>query len=465
LSLFDASRDTTRETTQFEVRLASKSDGPVNYVVGGFQQTNDASFCVVQLLGFVDLITNWAFAGNPPLFRLPAQFLNNSPQVLCNQQNSDSLAGFADVSWNISDKFTLGAGYRYTEDKRSWAGRTQVFYDLLDDNTFNGSLSVGDFSSVLQAGDFSQYPGGVIVNSSTPGFENLSKKWTEPSWRVTGSYTIDDSWFSYLTVSRGYKAGGYNDQTGTSGLMVSELTRAVDPEFATNYELGFKFESEDQRIRFNPTVFYTKYEDAQRAVNIVTTKLGSQFQETVFYNAAEVESKGVELEMQALLTDNFRVRAQAAYLDASYKSFIIDQPGLTDPVSGGTILPFSGDFSGLPVPRSPKHSAALSGTYTMDVGGGSLDIGGEIYYEAKNLFYISAAGREFDAYLNEKTLFNASVTYTDADDRYFVRAYGRNLSDERYRIASQSVATLWTHTQWGAPRNYGVEIGMKLGGQ
>ena len=55
LSLFDATRDTDRETTQFEARLASNSDGPLNYVVGAFQQTNDAKFCVVQLLGFIDL--------------------------------------------------------------------------------------------------------------------------------------------------------------------------------------------------------------------------------------------------------------------------------------------------------------------------------------------------------------------------------------------------------------------------
>jgi iron complex outermembrane receptor protein len=459
LSLFDATRDTTRETTQFEARLASKLDSPVNFVVGAFQQTNDARFCVVQVLGFIDLLVPFGSLGLPP------QLNNSTPSVLCNQQDSDSLAGFVDVTWDVSDKFKLGAGYRYTEDKRSWAGRTQVGFDFLDDNLANGSLSVDDFSNPLQAGNFSQYPGGVIVDSSTPGFENLSKTWSEPSWRVTGSYAISDSWFSYLTVSRGYKAGGYNDQTGTSGLMVAELTRPVDPEFATNYELGFKFESENQRIRFNPTVFYTKYEDAQRAVNIVTLKNGAPFQETVFYNAAEVESKGVELEFEALLTDKFRVRAQAAYLDASYKSFIIDQPGLTDPVSGGTILPFFGDFSGLPVPRSPKQSGALSGIYTMDLAGGTVDIAGEVYYEDKNLFYISAAGRQYDAYLDAKTLLNASVTYTSGNDRYFVRAYGRNLSDERYRIASQSVATLWTHSQWGAPRSYGVEVGVNFGGQ
>jgi len=458
LSLFDASRDTTRETTQFELRLASDSEGPLNYVVGAFQQTNDARFCVVQVLGFVDLITDWSFAGLPP------QFLNSSPQVLCNQQDSDSLAGFVDGTWDITEKFQLGAGFRYTRDEKSWAGRTQVFFDLLDDNLNNGSLSWEDFDTVLQAGNFNRYPGGVIVDSSTPGFENLEETWSEPSWRVTGSYTFNDSWFSYLTVSRGYKAGGYNDQTGTSGLMVAELTRPVDPEFATNYELGFKFQSENGRMRFNPTVYFTEYEDAQRAVNIITIKDGAQFQETVFYNAAKVEAKGIELEFEALVTDNFRIRAQASYLDAEYKEFIIDQPGLTDPVSGGTILPFSEDFSGLPVPRSPETSGAISGIYTWTLPSGSIDLAGEVYYEDENLFYISAAGRDYDAYLDQKTLLNASVTYTSESQRYFIRAYGRNLSDEVYRIASQSVATLWTHSQFGAPRNYGIEVGMTFGG-
>ena len=459
LSLFDASRDTTRETTQYELRLASQLDSPFNYVVGAFQQTNDARFCVVQVLGFVDLVLPWESIG------LPAQFNNSTPSVLCNQQDSDSLAGFVDVTWDITERFQLGAGFRYTRDERSWAGRTQVAFDLLDDNLNNGSLSVDDFTDPLQAGDFDRYPGGTIVDSSTPGFENLKESWSEPTWRVTGSYRITDALFSYLTVSRGYKAGGYNDQTGTSGVMVAGLTRPVDPEFATNYELGFKYEAPSGRWRFNPTIYLTEYDDAQRAVNIITERGGAQFQETVFYNAAKVESKGIELELEALLTDRFRIRAQAAYLDAKYDEFIIDQPGLSDPASGGTILPFFGDFSGLPVPRAPEFSGAISGIYTLPLARGQLELSGDVYYEDENLFYISAAGRDFDAYLDSKTLVGAAATYTSDSDRYFLRVYGKNLTDKRYRIASQSVATLWTHTQWGAPRSYGIEFGMNFGGE
>jgi iron complex outermembrane receptor protein len=458
ISLFDATRDTTRDTTQFEARFASDFDGAVNFVAGVFQQTNDADFCVVQVLGFIDLAFDLGSVG------APQQLNNSSPQVLCNKQQSDSLAGYVDATWEVTDQFSLTGGYRLTNDERSWTGRTQVGFDILDDNLNNGSLSWQDFNDPLQAGNFNKYPGGIIVNENTPGFENLSESWTEPSWRIVGSYKITDKLFGYATISEGYKAGGYNDQTGTSGLMVAELTRPVDPEFATNYEIGMKWESEDSRYRFNPTVFYTTYKDAQRAVNILTQKNGAQFQETVFYNAAEVEAKGIELEFQAALTDNFRIRAQASYLDASYNEFIIDQPGLSDPASGGEILPFFGDFSGLPVPRSPELMGSIQGIYTWELsGGGRVDLAGEYYHEDENLFYISAAGRQYDAYLDAKDLLSASVTYTAQDARWFVRGYGRNLTDERYRIASQSVATLWTHSQFGAPINFGVEFGMGFG--
>lgn len=454
LSLFDANRSTTRQTTQFEARIASDLSGPLNFVVGGFYQENDAAFCVVQVLGFIDLALDFAALG------LPATFNNNAPSVLCNRQDSDSIAGYGDVVYEFNDRFTLGAGFRYTRDKRSWAGRTQVAFGELDPS--NPGLTAGDLSEPLDAGDFGRFPGGTIVDSSTPGFGNLSETWGEPSWRVTGAYRITDDILSYLTVSRGYKAGGYNDQTGTSGLLVPALTRPVNPEFATNYELGLKFESADGRLRFNPTAFLVRYSDAQRAANVITERGGVEFQETVFYNAAKVEAKGVELEFQALLTDNFRVRAQASWLDASYKNFFLEQEELVDPLTGGRILPISQDLSGLPVPRSPKKSGAISATYEIELAGGYVDISGEVYYEDRNLFYIAVAGREFDAFLDSKTLFNASVTYTDRSDRYYVRAYGKNLGDKRYRIASQSVATLWTHTQWGMPRSFGLEVGFNF---
>ncbi len=54
----------------------------------------------------MDLIQDFGAAG------LPQQLLNNSPQVLCNKQNSDSLAGYVDLNWDVTDKFSVAAGFR-----------------------------------------------------------------------------------------------------------------------------------------------------------------------------------------------------------------------------------------------------------------------------------------------------------------------------------------------------------------
>jgi iron complex outermembrane receptor protein len=472
LSLFDASRDTWRDTFQQEVRLASSLEGPFNFVVGGFFQRNDARFCVMQALGFVDLtLPGQAIFGDP-------LFFNNNPQIGCNRQTSKSLAGFVDLTFNVTDRFQVGGGFRYTRDKKEWEGRAQTFLFNLSGDPLNPTTP-DDLGRIIDGTDFTRFPGGNIVNKNTPGFDNLSRTWKEPSWRFTASYKITDEHFVYGTVSRGYKAGGYNDQTGTNGFFDNGITRPVNPEFATNVEIGFKTQWFDNRLRVNPSFFMVKYKDAQRAANVTAVKGGAAFQETIFYNAAKVKSKGVELEVQALVTDAFLLRAAASYLDASYSSFRIVQPQIGNPVlgdpNGNGIVATDLDFRGLPVPRSPKKKLSVQAVYTFTLPAGStLEATGEVYYEAKNLYYVSAAtppagftpaNSPYNAYLDAKTLLNAGLTWTSADSKYFARLYGRNLSDRRYRIASQSVATLWTHTQWGEPRNFGVQFGVKFGGE
>ena len=55
------------------------------------------------------------------------------------------------------------------------------------------------------------------------------------------------------------------------------------------------------------------------------------------------------------------------------------------------------------------------------------------------------------------------MTVAQADDKYYLRLIGRNLSDKRYITAAQVVGGLWSNGQYGAPRYYGLELGFKLG--
>jgi iron complex outermembrane recepter protein len=447
ISLFDASRDTDRNTLQQEVRLASNLGGPVDYIVGAFFQRDNTKFCVEQLLGFVDFTLDaQAIFGDP-------HFFNNNPQFLCNRQEAQSYAGFADLTFHATERLTLGGGVRWTHEEKTWSGRNQVFAFALGPGS-----SLADLSEPLDAGDFTRWPTGVVRDEHS---------WSEPTYRALAQYKLADHWNGYVRYDRGFRSGGYNDQVGTSGNPIADdEKRPTNPEFANAIELGSKIEALDSRVRFNTALFYVKYKDAQRALNsTVTNSVGTQFQQTLFFNAADATVKGIELELLTRPVEAFTLGANYTWQDAKYDKFQADTDfnGATQcagcPPGIDTVL------NGLPITRAPKNKGAIFGQYTIALGNeNSLDLNASVSYESKNIFYYSDAGRQFDAFLDSKTLYDAGVTF-HAGGRWFVKAYGKNLGDKRYRVASQSVATLWTHTQFGEPRAYGVQLGLNLGGK
>jgi iron complex outermembrane receptor protein len=64
--------------------------------------------------------------------------------------------------------------------------------------------------------------------------------------------------------------------------------------------------------------------------------------------------------------------------------------------------------------------------------------------------------------IQKRTLVNANVTWRDADQRYYITAYGRNLTDEVKRVGANSVAFLWNFTVYGPPREFGVRVGVNF---
>ena len=99
----------------------------------------------------------------------------------------------------------------------------------------------------------------------------------------------------------------------------------------------------------------------------------------------------------------------------------------------------------------------------MPIAGFKATFNGNLSYISRNLFTQDINQILGNTFLNARTLVNASVTLADADDRYYVRVIGRNLTDKRYKTAEQNVAGLWQNAQYGPPRFYGLEVGLKLG--
>ena len=433
ISLFDATRDDDRETFQQEVRVVSNYDGPFNFVAGGFYQTNDDTFCVLQIVGFLD------FFG----LGTPDGFFNNNPLILCNQQDATAYAAFVDGTYDFSDRWHLSAGLRFNNEEKEWTGRPRRNIDAIDDGEFNGSIDIYDISEPLELAKWGKYPSGVVEDDHS---------WSDPTYRVTLAYDISDSWFGYAGYARGFRSGGYNDQVGTTLDPLTPIATApVDPETADSFEIGVKGDMLDGRANMALTAYWVTYQDAQRTFNVSFP--GGQ-QETLFFNAAEMEVTGLEFESTLRATENLTFRVNAAWMDAEFNEFEADTDydGIADV-----------DLSDQEPTRAPEWMAGAEAEYVYPLGdAGDLAANLRVSYEDESIYSYSDIGSQYDTTLDQKTLWDAAIGWTSASDKYFVRAVGKNLTDQRYRTGVLAVATIWTMSAYGAPRYYGLEFGAKF---
>ncbi len=426
LSIFDASRDDDRKTWQQELRFATKTDGPFDMVVGGFFQRETVDFCVAQLLGFLDLTSGPLAFGN----------WNDTPYILCNAQKSRSKAVFAEGTYKFNDKLTLTAGARYTWEDKTWRGRQQAFIPTLNGG-FDPTISV---TSALDASVY-DYPAGVIT---------VKAKARKPTYRASLGYQADRDIFLYATYSHGFKGGGFNDQIGGFAAFGSDLNafrqaaQATKPETADSYEAGVKSELFDRRLRFNLTGFHVRYKDLQKQLNVPITVNGQPNQVTLFVNAASADVNGIELETSAIPVHGLTLRGVLGFQDAKYNSY-------TAPAAGY-------DLASAPLDRAPRWQWTTDATYEVPLSANwKAAINGNAAYTSRNLSTQAIDDPLGNTFLNARTLFNASITLSQVDDKYYLRVLGRNLSDKRYRIASQNVAGLWLNSQFGPSRYFGVE--------
>jgi iron complex outermembrane recepter protein len=444
ISVFDANRSDNRKTWQEEVRFASNTDSRFNYVAGLFYQHDDTAFCVSQVLGIYDL-----FGVPTPPGTSPGGY-NNNPQVLCNQQIEKSAAAYGEANWKFTEATTFTLGARWTQDKKDWTGRQQVFVQQLPSPTgaIDPAFTWQQLGNLMNAADFNAYPFGVVHDNHT---------WTEPTYRATISHQFTPDIFGYGTYSHGFKAGGYNDQVGTSGVPITDdEKRPTNPEKADSFEVGMKSELWDRRLRLNEAVFYVQYKDAIRQVVVpVTNANGQPGEETLFRNAAKLTVYGIESELTATLAPGLLLHLPVSYQHCKYNDFTSGE------------APNIVDLSGLDVNRCPEWTATVALNYTLPLHDmpGRIVLDGSANYVSKNLdtYSIALPYAPFtQTFADARTLVDASITYTAPNDHWFVRVLGKNLTDKTYVESSQNVDPLWVWSFYGQPRYIGGQVGVKF---
>jgi iron complex outermembrane receptor protein len=251
----------------------------------------------------------------------------------------------------------------------------------------------------------------------------------------------------YGSVSRGFKSGGFN-------LTAASSDPPFNPEYLTAYEAGVKSTLFDQRLRLNASGFYYDY------TNIQVTALNGALESV--YNAAAGKVYGADIDFEAILTDQFTLSGGVEALHSEYTKFnnavtysLVDatNPGLgyasgISSATGKTLL------------QAPTLTIGIQGDYKIPTEYGSFDIVGA-YSHNSGYFVTPDNSLKQPAYNS----VSASMKFTSRSGRYWVRAWGKNLTNELTTgLLSYSGAAggaLYPAGMPNAPRTYGVTIGVK----
>ncbi len=285
------------------------------------------------------------------------------------------------------------------------------------------------------------------------------RNYIEPLPKFAVQYSLKDYGNLYVSVARGFKAGGYNtqmfsdilqnqmqtdmmadlgvyfDNAGIAGYTVGEVI-TYKPEYSWNYELGGHFNLWGGRLRADAALFYIDCTDQQLTIFPSGKTTGR-----MMTNAGRTRSLGGELSINARVASGLDMALSYGYTDARFVKY---NSGIAD-------------YKDKHVPYVPKNTLSATANYTLYKLGNFLDklsfrAGyngvGEIYWneanDMKQKFYSLVNGSVYA----QKGLFSLEF-------------WGKNLTGTDYN-AFYFVSVGNTFFSKGKPAQYGVTLSVEF---
>lgn len=252
-------------------------------------------------------------------------------------------------------------------------------------------------------------------------------------------YKIDSGRMIFATASRGFKSGGFGGSQGVE----SAARLSVNPEEATNFEIGFKGDLLDNTLRINSTLFKTDYKDLQ--VVRFGPVAGSEFGTFITANLGTADIQGAELEAVWMVTEDFKLSGNYAYLDTEVNDLVIE-------TTSGPV-----DISGRPLTAAPEHSYNFVANYIYASPIGEIDF--RVQYA-----HVDEQSRDYldeRVIIDEHDLIDLRIGWVSADEQLDISLWAKNITDEDY-IAHSYVIGPGVIGVWGAPRTVGVTATWRL---
>lgn len=327
---------------------------------------------------------------------------------------TDTMAGFADFTYNFSDQLSLSLGGRYTWDKRTAY--------ILRQNYLNGGSPVfGGLGTAFGA------PGTNFRGSNT---------FTKFTPKATLSFKPNPDSTMYASYSQGFKGGGFDPRgvgsnapstDGVPGLSDAEISAFLSfrPESVDSYEVGYKTQMFDNRLYVAAAGFYMDYTDVQIPGSVACVSSGVPTFCGVVSNAGKARLQGFEFETRAKLIDSasgtLTFNGSLGYIDAKYKTYITNIGSVPTDVAAFR-----------KIQNTPAWTGSASLDYALPIGEGSLNLTAGMSFKSKTYqFEIPIPAIDQPAY----QLFDASIVYRAPDGRWSLGVFGKNLTDERIKTS------------------------------
>ena len=460
--------DEHAQQATLEARFAGKIGDSLDFLVGGFIFDEDIA---------TDTSIN-------QLTTLPIQNYKTG---------TSSKAVFGRVAFHVTSDLTLTGGIRYTDDSKYMNGLSNVFtlfcgspappQDFCDGRTINGVVSpvaplmpllftAPEVIAFYAARGIPVGPPGsrganrATINNTMIAINSvLSTKKT--TYRLAADWEITPRNLLYASFETGFHGGGFNFGRGR------EIYR---PETIKAFTIGSKNRFFDNRVQLNIEGFYWKYKDQQ------ISQFGTDFSTppiSVFYtdNIGRSTIKGVDVDLDVLVTPTTRLSGSVQYLKNQYDSYTVftaqpNIPNFACPFTAVTSIPatplapaingsfFRIDCSGRQGLFSPKWSFSINAEQTIELGGFKLVAQAGTRWRGD---YFAATSYQPWTVSQAAFASDASLTLAPDSDRWFLTAYVNNI--ENTRRLTQSNINNSLSTQSGvatAPRTYGIRAGAKF---
>lgn len=401
-SYFDSGKAEDVKQFSQELRLRWDDGGPLRLEAGVYylrekiRRAEDVNFLFPDFQAITEFAFAMAFGGTPA-----SPFPGSNHTVTTS--NNDNIGVFGEVSYSLTDQLTFDAGLRYAYDRKSYSNN--------------------------RSGDSFE---GVPVNFT------VTDKRSWDAWLPSATLRFEPSndVTLYARYAKGYKPGGW---TGEDANTPAEALVSFEPETADSFELGAKLALADRRVFINAAGYYTLYDNLQTN-QFLSPGPGLPPDNFVFNAANGTRAYGLELDVQARLTDSFSVSGNYAYSRCNFTGeLIIDDDGT--------------DLDGNSCRRTPKHAFGISANLDQPISDTLVLLAGsDFQYTGANFFdNPNTPILKFDS----EILLNARIGVRDVDKKWEVTAWAKNLTNElNYTSKLNLFGTIYG--TYIPPRTYGV---------